>query len=75
MPYHTMSVEIAITEATRLGMFCRRSAMGRRLVFYTGTEADPGSWLEAGSTMIDADDCIRTHAFKLITNGIDRHDA
>ena len=36
------------------GMFCRVSAIsGHRLVFYTGNEADPGSWLEAGSTMID----------------------
>jgi hypothetical protein len=40
--------------ARQSGMFCRVSAIGgHRLVFYTGNEADPGSWLEAGSTMID----------------------
>lgn len=39
--------------ARKSHMFTRESADGRALVFYTGREAEPGTWLEAGRTLID----------------------
>lgn len=50
---HMIETNRARAYARQSGMFCRVSAEQTRLVFYTGNEADPGTWLEAGSTMID----------------------
>lgn len=60
---------LARAKARRFGMFCRASADQTRLVFYTGNEAEPGSWLEAGSTMIDTshgDAAVSNNAVELI---------
>lgn len=60
--------------ARQSGMFCRVGAGrygGSRLVFYTGNEAEPGTWLEAGSTLIDTSHggaaFVSRHAVELIT--------
>lgn len=50
---HMIETNRARAYARQSGMFCRASADQKRLVFYTGNEAEPGTWLEAGSTMID----------------------
>ena len=50
---HIIETNRARAYARQSGMFCRASADQKRLVFYTGNEAEPGTWLEAGSTMID----------------------
>jgi hypothetical protein len=50
---HMIETNRARAYARQSNMFCRISAGGNRLVFYTGNEAEPGTWLEAGSTMID----------------------
>lgn len=44
---------LATAIARKNDMFCRVSASGYRLVFYTGTESEPGTWMECGSTVID----------------------
>jgi hypothetical protein len=55
-------------------MFCRVSADYNRLVFYTGNEAEPGTWLEAGSTLIDTSHggaaFVSRHAVERITGAI-----
>jgi hypothetical protein len=50
---HMIETNRARAYARQSDMFCRISAAGNRLVFYTGDETAPGTWLEAGSTMID----------------------
>jgi hypothetical protein len=71
---HMIETNRARAYARQSGMFCRISAIdGHRLVFYTGNEADPGSWLEAGSTMIDFSHggaaFVSRNAVELITAG------
>jgi hypothetical protein len=62
---HMLGVDIATTLARSRNYFARVTASGRRLVFYTGREDDPGTWLEAGSTLI-TDGQISRNAFELI---------
>lgn len=50
---HMIETNRARAYARQSDMFCRINADQTRLVFYTGTEAEPGTWLEAGSTLID----------------------
>lgn len=50
---HMIETNRARAYARLAGMFCRCNPDKSRLVFYTGIEAEPGTWLEAGSTMID----------------------
>jgi len=68
-----IAAHLAETLARRANMFCRLSANGRRLVFYTGTESEPGTWLEAGSTLIDIRDgltMVSRNAVELITGPV-----
>jgi hypothetical protein len=50
---HMIETNRARAYARQSQMFCRVNASRDRLVFYTGNEAEPGTWLEAGSTIID----------------------
>lgn len=56
MPYHQIGVGPAASSAKRVGMFARVSADDKYLVYYTGNEDEPGTWLEAGRTMIGGND-------------------
>ena len=53
MPHHTIETLFARSLARHFKMFARVSASANYLVFYTGNESKPGTWLEAGRTMID----------------------
>lgn len=50
MTLKTIESNAALELARTRGYFCRVSAGGRVLVFYTGKELEPGTWLEAGKT-------------------------
>lgn len=50
---HMIVTNLARALARRADMFARCNPDQTRLVFYTGNEAEPGTWLEAGSTLID----------------------
>jgi hypothetical protein len=69
---HMIETNRARAYARQAGMFCRVSSVdGYRLVFYTGNEADPTTWQDAGSTMIDFSHggavFVSRHAVELIT--------
>lgn len=68
---HMIETNRARAYARLSNMFCRVSADRNRLVFYTGDEAQPGTWLEAGSTLIDTSRggaaFVSRHAVELIT--------
>ena len=72
---HMIVTNLARALARRSGMFCRCSSDQFRLVFYTGNEAEPGTWLEAGSTLIDFSHggaaFVSRNAVELITAGKD----
>lgn len=64
-----IGLDLAASLAQRAGMFVRVSATGYRMIFYTGVEAEPGTWLEAGGTMINRDGpypTVSRHAVELI---------
>lgn len=63
---HMIHVLDAIATCERRGMIARRSAIGRRLVIYTGEADQPGTWIEIGSSMIDGADCIARFALRRI---------
>lgn len=50
---HMIETNLARQIARKANMFARLSAGEAHLVFYTGDESAPGTWLEAGRTMID----------------------
>ena len=70
---HMIVTNLARALARQNGQFCRASADQKRLVFYTGNEAEPGTWLEAGSTLIDTSHggaaYVARHAVELILAG------
>jgi len=46
----TVDSNTALELARTRNCFCRVGAGGRALVFYTGDELKPGTWLEIGKT-------------------------
>jgi len=64
---HLIDSHAALELARTRGYFCRVGAGGRALVFYTGDEIKPGSWLEVGRTGMTDNGFISRNAFDLIT--------
>lgn len=68
--YHRLALDDADRSARRVYIFTKVSASGGSLVYYTGTEAEPGTWMEVGRTMIGTDNGVRyvsRAAHKIIT--------
>lgn len=64
---HLLDSHAALELARQRGMFARVGSGGRALVFYTGDELQPGTWLEAGRTGMTDNGFISRNAFDLIT--------
>lgn len=50
---HMIETNLARELARKRHAFCRVGADGKSLVFYVGEEAEPGTWVEIGRTMLD----------------------
>ena len=65
--HHLLESNAALNIARQRGCFCRVSAGGRVLVFYTGDELNAGTWMEIGRTGMTDNGFISRNAFELIT--------
>lgn len=63
---HLLDLHVANDLARQRGFFARAGSGGRALVFYTGDESSPGTWLEAGQTGMTDNGFISRNAFELI---------
>jgi hypothetical protein len=63
---HLLDSNVALELARQRGCFCRVGGGGRVLVFYTGDELKPGTWLEIGRTGLTDNGFISRHAFDRI---------
>lgn len=63
---HLLDSNVALELARQRGYFCRVGGGGRLLVFYTGDELQPSTWLEAGKTGMTDNGFISRNAFELI---------
>lgn len=64
----TISANEALGIARQRGCFCRVTAGGRGLAFYTGDELAAGTWMEIGRTGMTDNGQISRNAFDYITN-------
>lgn len=64
--HHLLDSHTALVMARQRGMFCRVSFGGRVLVFYTGDELQPGTWMEIGRTGMTDNGFISRNAFDYI---------
>lgn len=66
---HMIETNLARSLARRKRLFAKIAASGRSLVFYSGEETDPATWLEAGRALIDERSgvaLVSRHAVNLI---------
>lgn len=63
---HLIESHCAQALARHRGYFARVGGGGRVLVFYTGDELSPGTWLEAGRTGMTDNGFVSRHAFEFI---------